>query len=234
EITWLASYRNGARPATQRIRVVIADDHTLLRQGIRAMLEVIGDFEVVGEAADGREAVRLAEQIEPDVVLMDVGMPLLNGLEATRQIRQRAARVRVLALITEKQTDHLYDVLAAGAAGCIVKDADAGELVRALTEVSRGNAYLAPTLSQTVVWDYLHLAKTGQRRQNTDPLSAREREVLQLIAEGYSNQEIAGMLFLSVKTVEAHKAHIMDKLGLKGRAGLLKYALKKGMISLDD
>jgi two-component system, NarL family, response regulator NreC len=165
---------------------------------------------------------------------MDLSLPLLNGLEAARQLKQRAPRIKVLALLTEAQHELLYSLLSAGVAGCILKDADAAELVRALSEVARGNTYLSPSISQSVVWDYLHLAQTGQRRQREDPLSAREREVLQLIAEGYSNAQIASQLILSVKTVEAHKAHIMDKLGLKGRNELLKYALKKGMITLDD
>lgn len=234
EMAWLAPYRSTARPSFGRMRIVLADDHTLLRQGIRTMLEVLGDYEIVGEAADGREAMRLAEQLDPDVVIMDVAMPLLNGLEATRQLKTRRPQLRILALLTESQSEILYQLLSAGASGCILKDSDAGELVRALNEVHQGNTYISPSLSQVMVWDYLHVAQTGQRRSADDPLSAREREVLQLIAEGYGNQEIAGMLFLSVKTVEAHKAHIMDKLNLKGRTELLKYALKKGLISLDD
>ncbi|MFN8531959.1 MAG: response regulator transcription factor [Dehalococcoidia bacterium] len=234
ELPWLAPHRASARSAFGRIRVVLADDHTLFRQGVRTMLEVLGDFEVIGEASDGREAIKLAEQLDPEIIIMDVSMPLLNGLEATRQIRQRKGGAKVLALLSDSQTDILYQLLSAGASGCILKDADAGELVRALAEIHRGNTYLSPALSQTMVWDYLHLAQTGQRKSYEDPLSAREREVLQLIAEGYSNQEIAGMLYLSVKTVEAHKAHIMEKLHLRGRIELLKYALKKGLISLDD
>jgi two-component system response regulator NreC len=234
ELPWLAPVRATLRPSFRRIRVLLADDHTLFRQGIRAMLEVVGEFEIVGEAADGREAVQLAEKHEPEIIVMDVSMPLLNGLEATRQLKQRKCTARVLALLTDPQSEVLYQLLAAGAAGCILKDADASELIRALSEIHRGNTYLSPALSQTMVWDYLHLAQTGQRKSYEDPLSAREREVLQLIAEGYSNQEIAGMLYLSVKTVEAHKAHIMEKLRLRGRIELLKYALKKGLISLDD
>lgn len=234
ELPWLAPLRATARPAFGRIRVVLADDHTLFRQGIRTMLEVVGDFEVVGEASDGREAVQVVEKLDPDVVIMDVAMPLLNGLEATRQIKQRKCAAKVLAVLTGSQTELLYQLFAAGASGCIVKDADAAELIRAIAELHRGNTYLSPALSQTMVWEYLHLAQTGQRRTYEDPLSAREREVLQLIAEGYSNQEIANMLYLSVKTVEAHKAHIMEKLNLRGRIELLKYALKKGLIALDD
>jgi two-component system response regulator NreC len=198
------------------------------------MLELVGDYDIVAEASDGRQAVQVAENDRPDLMLIDVTMPLLNGLEATRQIRQRAPGVKVLAMLPEAKNDLLFDLLQAGANGCILKGADVSELIRAIGEIERGNTYLAPAISQTMVWDYLHLAQTGQRRNAEDPLSPREREVLQLIAEGYGNQQIAGQLFLSVKTVEAHKAHIMEKLGIKGKTELLKYALKKGLINLDD
>lgn len=231
---WDHVQRIQPRESLCRVRIVIADDHTLLRQGIRTILEVLGDFEVVGEAADGREAMQLAERFVPDVMLVDVAMPLMNGLEATRQIKQRYSSVKILALMTDSQSDMIYPLLAAGASGCILKDSDASELIRALNEIHRGNSYISPSISHSMVWDYLHLAQTGKRRQTEDPLTNREREVLQLIAEGYSNSQIAGMLFLSVKTVEAHKTHITEKLGIRGRGELFKYALKRGLVSIED
>ncbi|MBL8058744.1 MAG: response regulator transcription factor [Anaerolineales bacterium] len=213
-----------------RIRVLLADDHTLVRKGLRSLLDAEAGLEVVGEAEDGREAVHKAQALAPDVVLMDITMPGLNGLEATRQIRKALPRVKVLALTVHANAEYVFQILRAGASGYLVKQAAVTELIEAIRTVSRGETYLSAALSPAAVEAYRRQAEAMAAPPR---LTDREREVLQLIAEGRTNREIAGRLAVSVKTVEAHRAHVMEKLGLRTTAELTKYALRQGIITSD-
>ena len=217
---------------TSKIRVVLADDHRMMREGIRALLEREDDIEVVGEAADGREAVRLATQLCPDVVVMDVSMPLLNGIEATRQIRRDCPGTRVLTLTVHESRDYVAQLLAAGASGYIIKRAGGDELVSAIRAVQRGEAFLHPSIAKLVIEDYVRRLKAGEGLSAQEVLTDREREILQLIAEGYTNREIADSLHLSIKTVQNHRSNIMHKLDLHDRGELIKYAIQQGIIHL--
>lgn len=218
--------------AGDKIRVVLADDHRMLREGLRALLERQDDIEVVGEAADGREAVRLASQLRPDVVVMDVSMPLLNGIEATRQIRRDCPTARVLTLTVHESQDYVAQLLAAGASGYIIKRAGGDELISAVRAVYRGEAFLHPSIAKVVIQDYVQRLQAGQGLSAQEVLTEREREVLQLIAEGYTNREIADLLHLSIKTVQNHRSNIMRKLDLHDRGELIKYAIQQGIIHL--
>lgn len=215
------------------IRVLVVDDHTVLRQSLRFMLESQGGIEVVGEAANGREAVEMTERLQPDVVLMDTIMPGLNGIEATRQIRRRTPRTKVLMLTGYVEDEHVAGALKAGASGYMIKKSEVDELLIGIKAVHRGNPYFSSSIGDGDLTDYLWQLKNNSGRTGYDLLTGREREVLQLIAEGSSNQNIAQQLFISVKTVEAHRAHIMTKLHAKNRTDLIRYALRKGLVGLD-
>ncbi len=222
------------RAGSQRIRILIVDDHAILRQALRLMLEAEPELEVVGDAANGREAVAMTEKEMPDVVLMDMVMPGLNGLEATRQIRKRSPKTRVLILTGYMEDEQILSALRAGAAGYVVKRSDTEELLLGIRAVHRGNSYFSSAISDgDAINQYLWQAKQEDGKVGYDLLTSREREVLQLIAEGHSNQRIAQELFISVKTVEAHKAHIMSKLHARNRTDLIRYALRKGLVGLD-
>ncbi len=214
-----------------RIRVLLADDHTILREGIRSLLEDEPDMQVIGEAEDGMQAVKLTGQLEPDVVIMDIAMPLLNGLEATRQIRRNYPNVKVLILTMHENEEYIRQVLASGAMGYILKDAAARELLDAIRAVQRGEAILSPAVTRLVIEDYLRWGEL-QPQNDASILSPREREVLQLIAEGYTNKQIAEILSISIKTVQAHRANIMSKLDLHDRGELIKYAIQKKIIEI--
>jgi two-component system response regulator NreC len=214
-----------------KIRVLIADDHTILRDGIRSLLEDEPDMQVIGEAEDGISAVKMACQLEPDVVLMDIAMPLLNGLEATRQIKRSAPQVRVLVLTMHENEEYIRQVLASGAMGYILKDAAARDLLGAIRSVHRGEAVLSPAITRLVIEDYLRWGDL-QPGQEENGLSPREREVLQLIAEGYTNRQIAEILSISIKTVQAHRSNLMSKLDLHDRGELIKYAIQKKIIEI--
>jgi len=214
-----------------KIRILLADDHTLLRESLRSLLEREPDLVVVGEAEEGRAAVALACQLEPDVVVMDIAMPLLNGLEATRQIKRQCPRVKVLILTMHDNEEYIRQALEAGAMGYILKDAAAKELISAIRSIQRGEAVLSPAITRLVIEDYLRWG--GIRPAETeDSLSAREREVLQLIAEGYTNKQIAEILTISVKTVQTHRMNLMQKLNLHDRGELIKYAIQKKIIEI--
>jgi two-component system, NarL family, response regulator NreC len=216
---------------TSKIHILIADDHTLLRNGICAILEDEQDMLIVGEANDGREAVRLANQLKPNVVLMDIAMPLLNGLEATRQIKREHPEINVLVLTMYDNEEYFRKMLEVGASGYIIKRAAATELVSAIRAVYSGEAVLSPAITRLLLEDYLN---RDLRSEKDDPnaLSSREREVLQLIAEGKTSREIAEILNLSVKTVQSHRTSLMQKLDLHDRGELIKYAIQKKIIEL--
>lgn len=215
----------------EKIQVLLADDHTILRDGIRALLEEEPDMEVVAEAKDGRMAVELACKYQPDVLLMDIAMPLLNGLEATRQIRRESPDTKVLVLTMYEDEEYIRQFLAAGALGYVLKYAAASELLGAIRAVHKGEAVLSPAITRLVIEEYLRWADV-QPKDAPNGLTAREREVLQLIAEGYTNKQIAEILTISVKTVQAHRANLMRKLDLHDRAELIKYAIQKKIIEI--
>ncbi len=215
-----------------KIRVLVCDDHTILREGIRMLLNAQEDIEVVAEAVDGREAVDKMREFKPDVILMDIAMPFLNGLEATRQIRREDPNARVLVLTMYENDEYVAQMLEAGAAGYVLKKVAGSELVYAIRSVFGGEAFLYPSITKRLVEDYLRRVESGQERATFDGLTDREREVLQLIAEGHTNKEIADLLNLSVRTVQNHRAHIMEKLGMHDRGELIKYAIQKGIIEL--
>ncbi len=205
-------------------QVLIADDHPLIRQGLKTLLEQHG-FTVVGEAADGREATQLAQELEPDVAVLDLAMPLLNGLDAAREITRASRRTKAILVTVHTADQYVLEALQAGIRGYVLKSQATAQLVQAIQEVMRGGRYLSPGISEAVVQAYL--AKTDLP---ADPLTPREREVLQLIAEGKTTKDIAGLLGLSVKTVESHRTRLMDKLDIRQTAGLVRYAIRRGLI----
>lgn len=216
-----------------KMRILIADDHAIVREGLRTLLEAQPDIEVVGEATDGEEAVNKTQEIQPDIVLMDITMPGMNGLEATRQIRQNNPDAKILVLTMHEGDEYFFKFLDAGASGYFIKGGSSTELISALRAVWNGDVFLYPTMAKKLLSDYLQRVKTGSNKESYDGLTNREREVLKLIAEGYTNQEISERLVLSVTTVQTHRAHIMAKLGLHGPTELVKYALRRGFITLD-
>ena len=211
-----------------RIRVLIADDHTIVRSGVRLLLEAEPDIDVVGEAMDGRETLALVGTIQPDIVLMDITMPVMDGLEATRRIKMQYLQIKVLILTMHRSDDYFFEVIKAGASGYILKGAKASELIEAIRVVSRGETFLYPTMAQKLVQGYLKLAIWEGETELS--LSPRENEILRLMAEGYSNNEIAEKLFISLSTVYSHRGNIMSKLGLSNRRALIQYARQRGLI----
>lgn len=215
-----------------KIRVILADDHRILREGIRALIEDQDDMVVVGESEDGMATVKMVAELEPDVVVMDIAMPLLNGLEATRQIHRDFPQVKVLILTMHDNEEYIRQVLAAGALGYVLKDAAARDLLGAIRTVNQGEAILSPAITRLVIEDYLRWGDI-RPEDTTDGLTPREREILQLIAEGYTNKEIAGILSLSIKTVQSHRTNLMNKLDLHDRGELIKYAIQKKIIDIN-
>jgi DNA-binding NarL/FixJ family response regulator len=211
------------------IRVLLADDHTLLRAGIRGLLERLQGVEVVGEAGDGHEALRLAESLQPDVVLLDVTMPGLNGLEVSGRLAALDASIRVLILSMHTSEEYVLRALRAGCAGYLLKDSAVSELEVAVRAVARGETYLSPAVSKRVVDEYV--SRTGGAADPLDALTPRQREILQLAAEGHSSKQIAQRLGLSTRTVEAHRAQLMDRLDLHDVAGLVRFAVRVGLVT---
>jgi two-component system response regulator NreC len=210
----------------KRIRVLLADDHTILRKGVRLLLESQADMEVVGEAKTGREAIDEARRLKPDVVVMDVSMPELNGIEGTRQICDELAGTRVVALSMHKDSVYVREILRAGARGYLLKDSDDEDLLKAVRAVAKGDAFLSPAISDAILTDY--------RKHVTNPvdlLTSREREILTMIAEGKTNKEIANELKLSVYTVESHRGSVMEKLNLHNTGDFVRFALRNGLTS---
>lgn len=215
------------------IRVLVVDDHVLMRQGLVGLLDNEPDLEVVGQAGDAASFLRLIEETEPDVVLMDIGLPNVNGLDLTAQSKQRFPNVQILVLTMHDREDYLFRALRAGASGYVLKGADVHDLLTAVRVVSEGNTYVDQTLTGKLVSDFLRRVETGEDRSRYDGLSEREREVLSLIADGLTSAQIAEKLNLSPYTVQSHRDNIMGKLDLHSKAALTKYAIRKGLIELE-
>jgi two-component system, NarL family, response regulator NreC len=215
----------------QTVRILLADDHTVVRQGLRKVLEERPEWNVVAEAGDGREAVRQAEQLKPDVAIIDVAMPLLNGVEATRQIVKHVPSVRVLVLSMHADDAYITQILQAGASGYLLKDSADVDLIQAVAAVSQGKSFFSPAVARLMLDDYVK-QRTGEAVviDRYETLSDREREVFQLIAEGKTNKDIAGLLFISPSTVETHRAHIMEKLDVHSASEIVLYAVRRGII----
>jgi two-component system, NarL family, response regulator NreC len=214
-----------------KLRIVLADDHTLVRHGLRKVLQDQSDWEVVGEANDGREAVRLVQELKPDVAILDIAMPRLNGIEATRQIARRFPDVQVLVLSMHADEPYVTQVLRAGASGYLLKDSADTDLIRAVAAVSQKKSFFSPAVAKVMLDDYVRQLADRGITDRYDTLTEREREVFQLIAEGKSNKDVADLLSLSPNTVETHRAHIMDKLDVHNAAEIVLYAVRKGVIS---
>ena len=212
------------------MKILIADDHTLVRQGLRKILESQEGWEVVAEAGDGREAVQQAIQLRPDVVVLDLAMPRLNGVEAVQQIERRAPGVRVLVLSMYADEAYVTRAVRAGAAGYLLKDSADADLIRAVTAVAQGKSFFSPTVARIILDEYGRQLAAKGVTDRFDTLSEREREVFQLIAEGHTNKEVAELLHISPATVETHRAHIMEKLDLHSTAELVLCAVRKGVI----
>lgn len=218
----------------KKIKVLLADDHTILRKGLCSLLADDKDIEVVAEAENGREALDKVKKLKPDVVVMDIAMPGLNGLEATRQIKKYFPEIKVLILSMHANEEYIFQTLRAGASGYLIKKAAPMDLTLAIQAAIRGESFLSPAISRTVIKEYIRKAeKTAVEDEPFEMLTDREREVLQLIAEGHSNREIADRLYISTKTVETHRAHLMEKLNIHSAADLTKYAIRKGLTSLE-
>lgn len=213
-------------------RVLLADDHQLLIDGLRPILERQRGVDVVGVASDGLQAVSLATELEPDIILMDISMPQLNGIDAARKILKQVPRARIVMLSMHADRHYIQESLRAGACGYILKESAAGEVIEALVAVQRGETYFSQSVRDTVLHDYVDIVRGGDNA-DVSPLSPREREVLQLLAEGKSTKEMADMLGVSVKTIESHRKQIMDKLALHSVAELTKYAIREGLTQLD-
>lgn len=212
------------------IRVLISDDHAILRSGLKMLLNAETDIEVVGEATTGEEAIRLSGQLHPDLVLMDISMPGMGGIDATAEIKKHQPDVKVLMLTMHENEAYLFRTIKAGGSGYVLKKAADTELLDAIHQVMEGGAFLRPSVTKALVQDYLERVETGEETDSYGLLTERERQILKLIAEGFTNQEMAKMLVISVRTVETHRAHLMDKLGMHTRSELVKYALRKGLL----
>jgi len=219
-----------------KIRVLLVDDHAIVRAGLRMILASEADMALVGEAADGDTALRLTEETHPDVVVMDISMPGLGGLEGIRRIKDSVPDTRVVVLTMHEDERYFFQALEAGASGYVIKGATPAELLSAIRAVRDGQAYFCPSLAKQMLNDYLRRADAGSEKEKDTltKLSDREKEVLKLIAEGKTGREIASQLFLSPNTVERHRANIMDKLGLHNRAELIKFAIRKGLVALEE
>ncbi len=214
-----------------KLRLFLGDDHTLVRQGLRKILEERQDWEVVGEADDGRSAVRKVAALHPDVAVLDIGMPLLNGIDATRQIVRKSSGVKVLILSMHSDEAYVTRALNAGATGYLLKDSAGKDLIRAIASVAEGQSFFSPAVSRMMLDDYVRRAAGNDAADRYDTLSNREREIFQLVAEGRSNKEVAELLSISAATVETHRARVLQKLNVHNTAELVLYAVRRGVIS---
>lgn len=215
------------------IKVLLAEDHTIVRKGLLFLLAEQLDIEIVGEAANGQEAVAKALALQPDVVVMDITMPLLNGLEATRHIKRALPDTKVVILTVHTTEEYIFQILQAGASGYVVKQAAPDELLMAIKAACRGDTFLSPSISQTVIQEYIQHVTAIRKEDDLSLLTDRERQVLQLLAEGHTNREVAQLLVISVKTVETHRANLMHKLDLHNIADLTRYAIRRGVIGIE-
>ena len=215
----------------KQYRIAIAEDHTILREGLRALLSAEPDFEVVCEAEDGRDAIRCIERHHPDLVLMDLSMPRMNGLEAIKETKKRSPDTKIVALTVHKTEEYILATLQAGTDGYVLKDTTHSELVAALRHVLGGKRYLSPGISEKVIEGYLEEKRIIKTKSAWDTLTKREREILKLIAEGYKNKEIADYLYVSLKTVEKHRTNLMKKLDIHNVASLTAFAMEKGLVN---
>ena len=231
-MTHLMSDQQPPRPLApgEKIRVVLVDHHTILRAGLRMLLNAQSDIEVVGEASDGKQGIAQALHHQPHVVLMDITMPEMSGIEATRQIKKVLPDVRVLILTMHENEAYLFQGLRAGASGYMLKEAADTELISAIRIVQSGRFYLSPLAQSIMVGDYLQRVRSGEEKDTYKDLTEREREILKLVAEGFTNNQIAEKLIISPKTVDTHRTHVMDKLNLHSRAELVKYAMRRGLL----
>lgn len=216
-----------------KISVLIADDHAIVREGLRSLLEMQPDIEVAGEARNGQEALDKTRELAPDIILMDITMPGMSGLEATRLVREQSPDTRVLVLTMHEGDEYFFKLIDAGASGYLVKGCSSEELMTALRAVNRGEVFLYPTMTTKLLSDYLRRSR-GSDKETGDGLTNREMEILKYVADGHTNSDIAERLVLSVATVQTHRANIMAKLGLHNAAELVKYAIRHGLISLDE
>jgi DNA-binding NarL/FixJ family response regulator len=214
----------------KRIAVLLVDDHTVVRQGLRALLESESDLKVVGEAENGRQAVRLAKKILPDVVVMDVAMPVLNGIEATRQICKEIPATKVLGLTSYGDDEYVTQLMQAGASGFLIKQTAADDLLKAIRQVNEGKTYFSPSVAKRLREQKFELVSNGHHTNKAGELTSRESEVLQLIAEGFANKQVAAELSISIKTVEKHRQQVMNKLNIHDVAGLTRYAIARGWV----
>ena len=215
----------------KQYRIVIAEDHTILREGLRSLLCSDPEFDVVGEAEDGRDAIRCVEALSPDLALMDLSMPRMNGLDAIKEIKKQNPEIKIIVLTVHKTEEYILATLQAGADGYLLKDANHSELVMAIKNVLAGKRYLSPGISEKVIEGYLEGRKALKTKSSWDTLTQREREILKLIAEGYKNKEVADYLCISLKTVEKHRSNLMRKLDLHNVAALTAFAAEKGLIT---
>jgi DNA-binding NarL/FixJ family response regulator len=215
------------------ITIVLADDHRIVRQGLRVLLTTESDFKVIGEADDGREALELVKRLSPDVLVLDLMMPGLNGLEVARQLNKQASKVGVVVLSMHDDEGFVLEALANGVSAYVLKDSNSSDLVQAVREVAAGRRYLSPPLSDRAIETYQQMAKIGTTDSH-ETLTTREREVLQLSAEGHTNSEIATRLGISTRTAETHRSHLMHKLALHTQSDLIRYALRRGVIPLEN
>ena len=213
-----------------KIKIILVDDHAIMREGIRSLLNSYDDVEIIGEAADGKDAYEKVAELSPDVVIMDIGMAGLDGLEATRRIHKNDKRVKILILSQHENREYLISAIKAGAAGYLPKKAMGADLIAAIRSIYRGDSFLYPSATSVLIEDYL----THIDEEPFDLLTSREREVLKLIADGYTSRQIADNLFLSLKTVLGHRTRIMDKLDIHNKADLIKYAISKGLVAIDN
>ena len=214
------------------ITIFLADDHTIVRQGLAKLLEAEPDLRVIGEAQNGREAVKKVQGLKPDLVIMDIAMPLLNGIEATRQIKKFSPQTKIIILSMHSHDRYISELISIGASGYLLKDSTGGEIVKAISAAMKGDVYLSPSISRRVIEDYLTLKKKSSREDLYTKLSNREREVFQMIAEGHSTKEISGILFISPSTVKTHRSNIMEKLQINNISQLIQFAIRLGIVDV--
>jgi DNA-binding NarL/FixJ family response regulator len=211
------------------IKIILADDHAIVRDGLRVFLEMQSDIKVVGEATNGREVLNRVKELRPDIVIMDITMPELNGIDATHQIMESGMEVKVIILSMQSSSEHIFRALKAGASGYLLKESAGKEVIEAVRTVMGGKRYLSPSISETLVLDYLQVRELSEEQSPLEKLSEREREILQLVVEGNSSAQIADQLFLSSKTVDTYRSRLMKKLGVTDLTGLIKFAVMNGI-----